>query len=97
MLERKDFYKFIYFEYGEADYGSYKGMRYRVGAQPLKKLFGKKPEEREGAKIRAYAWKEPFSFATEEDKDYEDFDFSDEGVDEAIKWLNAEWEKFFGK
>lgn len=91
MLERGDFYKFTFFGYGEADYGSYKGMRYRLGVEPLKKI--KKPEDREAAKIRAYAWKEPFSFAKTEEKEFADFEYSEEGVVAAVEWLNAEWEK----
>jgi len=96
MLTRDDFYKFIYFDYGEADYGSHKGMRYRVGVEPLKKLFGKKPEDKEGTVIRAYAWREPWNFSTATDKEFADFEYSEEGVCAAIDWLNEEWKKFFG-
>ena len=97
MIERSDFYKFTYFDYGEADYGSYKGLRYRLGAEPLVRLFGKKPEEKEGTKLRAYAWREPSNFATAADKEFADFDYSEEGVNDAVAWLNEEWNKLCGK
>ena len=97
MLTREDFYKFTYFDYGEADYGSYKGMRYRLGVEPLKKLFGKKPEDKEGTVIRAYAWAEPWNYSTAKDKTFEDFEYSEEGVNKAIEWLNGEWKRRFEK
>ena len=95
MLERNDFYKFTFFDYGEADYGSYKGMRYRVAVEPLKKLFGKKPEDKAEAKIRAYAWNEPLDYFKAEDKTFADFEYSEDGVKDAIAWLNDEWFRRF--
>ena len=47
-IERNDIHHFNYFLYGEAFYGSYKGLRYRLGTEPLDNIFFKKPEEREG-------------------------------------------------
>lgn len=94
MLERKDFYNMVHFEYGVPDYGSYKGMRYRIAVEPLVKLFGMKPDQRpEKLMLRAYAWPEPWNFDVTENKDYEDFEYSEEGMNQAIAWFNKEWEK----
>lgn len=96
-IERKDIHHFIYFLYGEAYYGSHEGLRYRIGIEPLNNVFFKKPEEREGYGLRAWAWKEPNSFNTAEDKVYEDFDFSEEGVVKAVEWLNIKYDEMVGK
>ncbi len=87
-VKREDIHHFNYFLYGEAFYGSKEGIRYRIGIEPLENVFFKKPEEREGHKIRAYVWKEPDNFATAKDKLSMDFDFSEEGVCAAIDWIN---------
>ncbi len=90
-IERSDIHHFTYFLYGEAFYGSHKGLRYRIGIEPLDNVFYKKPEEREGYLIRAYAWPEPFNFNTSKDKVFKDFPFSEEGVCEAVDWLNEQY------
>ena len=89
-VKREDIHHFTYFLYGEAFYGSSEGIRYRIGIEPLENVFFKKPEEREGHKIRAYVWSEPDNFATAKDKRSEDFDFSEEGVLAAVDWINSE-------
>lgn len=94
MLERGDFYNLVHFEYGEPDYGSYKGMRYRIALEPLVKLFGMKPADKpEKIMLRAYAWREPWSYTVAQDKEYMDFEYTEEGINGAIAWLNEEWEK----
>lgn len=87
-LNRSDIHHFTYFLYGEAYYGSYKGMRYRIGAEPLDHLFYKPQDVRDAHQIRAYAWKEPNNFNTAPDKEFADFPFSEEGVVAAVDWLN---------
>ncbi|MCQ2520482.1 MAG: hypothetical protein MJ107_08125 [Lachnospiraceae bacterium] len=96
-IERSDIHHFVYFLYGEAFYGSYKGMRYRLACEPLEHLFFVKPDERGPHNIRAYAWKEPLSFAKAEDKVFADFDYTEEGVVEAVKWLNEKWSEITGQ
>lgn len=92
MLKREDFYNIVHFEYGMPDYGSYKGMRYRIALEPLTKLFGMKAKDRpEDIKIRAYAWREPWNFDVAEDKVFEDFDYTEEGINQAVSWLNEQW------
>lgn len=95
-IERKDIHHFNYFLYGEAFYGSHKGLRYRLGTEPLDNIFFKKPEEREGYILKAYAWKEPDNFNTAREKENADFPLSEEGICEAIAWLNEKYDGWFG-
>lgn len=52
-------------------------------------LFEKKQEEDRIALV-ACVWPEPFSFehTDEERKEYKDFTFSEEGLQEAMAWVN---------
>lgn len=77
-------------------YGSHKGLRYRLGTEPLDNIFFKKPEEREGYILKAYAWKEPDNFNTAREKESADFPLSEEGICEAIAWLNEKYDGWFG-
>ena len=63
--------------------GSYKGMRYLL----------KKDAEEEKTIFRCYAWPGPYNFATtpDEQKVMATFDFSAEGKQQAVDWLNAQW------
>ena len=99
-IERDDIHTIKYFDYGEAFYGSYMGMRYRVALEPLDFILYKSKEDKEKYQIRAYAWKEPFSFNevnTDPEKKeeggltYSDFDFTEEGICDSIKWLNEKY------
>lgn len=93
-IVRTDIFSFPYFSYGEAFHGSYRGMRYRVAREPLEWVFGKSAEEKANGNIRAYVWPEPLSFdkTADDQKEYKDFTFSEEGVLEAVDYLNSVWE-----
>ena len=66
--------------------GSYKGMRYRMC---------KKETEEKGKYLEVVIYPEPFCFekTREEEKQYTDFPFTEEGFEEAVSWLNQEYEK----
>ncbi len=93
-IERSDIFTFRFFDYGENFNGSYRGMRYRLGREPLKNVSFSSQEEKEEGSIRAFAWPEPLSFDNTDDekKHQKDFPYSEEGVCSAVKWLNEEWE-----
>ena len=61
--------------------GSYKGMRYRLKNQD--------------DKLIAYVWPGPYAFdATDPEKIvHNEFEFTDEGRDQAIDWLNLCYEE----
>ena len=69
--------------------GSHRGMNFMV----------KKVSDDDGDKIRAIAWPGPFSFAATEDekKVSHDVVFSQDGILEAVKWLNEHFEAEYKK
>ena len=64
-------------------YGSFQGMHYRIMA-----LDGK---------LEACTWPGPYIFSKtpEEQKTYETFDFSEEGYDAALAFVNQQYEERF--
>lgn len=75
--------------------GSYCGMRYR--------LWNKKETYEEDGKekskivaLSVCAYKDEWSFENtpEENKIYKDFDFSDDGLNEALEWLSKKQDEF---
>lgn len=79
MIKKDDI---LYLEYlKKAEYtGSHQGMRYRLEGVM----------DGEEKKLRAYVWPEPLNFfkTKEEDKQSADFAFSDDGITDAVAWMN---------
>lgn len=65
--------------------GSYQGMRYRL----------KKSAKEEEVSLEAVIYPEPrcFEATPEEEKTFRNFSFDQNGFDEAVAWLNEEYEK----
>lgn len=63
--------------------GSYKGMRYLL----------KKDTEEEHTIFRCYIWPGPYNFAStpDEQKTMAVFDFTEEGKQQAVDWMNKQW------
>ncbi len=70
--------------------GSYLGMNYRI-----KKVS----DEEQGDRIQATAWPGPFNFATTDDekKVSHEVPFSEDGIREAVVWLNAHHAEHYKK
>ena len=66
--------------------GSYCGMRYRLS---------KETREEDAKALQVVIYPEPFSFekTPEEKKEYKDFPFTQEGFDEAIAYLNQQYDE----
>ena len=64
--------------------GSYKGMRFLLKQENLE----------DEKKLCVYVWSEPLGFdATPDDQKMKNlFEFSNEGIDAAIKWMNEKYE-----
>ena len=64
-------------------YGSYQGMNYRIMAMD--------------EKLEVCIWPGPYIFSKtpEEQKTYETFDFSEEGYDKALAFVNQQYEERF--
>ena len=69
--------------------GSHRGMNFMV----------KKVSDDDGDKIRAIAWPGPFNFAMTDDekKVPHDVSFGQDGILEAVQWLNEHYEAEFLK
>lgn len=91
MIQRNDILSMEFLK-KTAFTGSHQGMRYR-----LEEAKGQEGEK----KLRCTVWPEPFSFfgTPEEEKEAEEFAFEEDGVTEAVAWMNerlaAEKDKWF--
>ena len=88
------FFNLKHYEYGEAYFGSHKGMRYRLAREPLENVVFVKPEERQPAELMATVWPEPYSYGNT-DKSLmtsKTFEISEEGFKAAIEWINEQYE-----
>ena len=63
--------------------GSHQGMRFRLHA----------PKDSDNVSVWIYPEPWCFEAAPEEDKTFREFPFTPEGVEEAIRWLNASYEE----
>lgn len=92
MIERKDILSIPYLKKTTFT-GSYEGLRFRFAV--IKK---ESPQENgEGKEIQVLeitAWEGPYGFeaTTEEKKQRIETDFSEEGIQRGIDWLNGLWE-----
>lgn len=88
MLERKEFMP-VNFLKKEPYTGSHKGMRYRMW----------KGEMEGNPVLMTAAWPEPYGFEAtpEEKKTAGQFEFSSQGIDEAVEWLNRQYEENYSR
>ena len=91
QLDHSLFYHLDHYEYGEAYYGSYQSVYYRLGIEPLENVHWTPVDKRAPHTPRAYVWEGPYSYHdTEEEKRYRDFPYSAEGLEEAITWIEEQ-------
>ncbi len=81
MLKRKDVLSLEYIK-KTAFSGSFEGLRFRL----------KKKEQDERTVLEVCAWPEPFSFdkTGEDQKTYRTFSFDEDGICQAVDWLNEQ-------
>ena len=84
MIARSDILSISYFKKAVFT-GSFQGMRYR-----LEKVAGEDSAER----LKATVWEAPYSFdvTADEKKESCEFPFSEEGICQAVDWMNGKWE-----
>ena len=95
-IEKNVFFNLKHYEYGEAFFGSHKGMRFRLARQPLENVVFTPVDQRDpSAKLMATVWPEPYSyFDTEEEKKISEFfEISEEGFENAVTWINEQYEE----
>ncbi len=93
-IELSSFFNLMHYEYGEAYFGSHKGMRYRLARDPLKNVKFDPPEKRDPATLMATVWPEPYSYGAT-DKSLmvsEHFEVSQEGLEKAVEWINEQYD-----
>ena len=84
MITRKDVMPINYYK-KEAFTGSFCGMRYKLS----------KAYDEDGERLEAIIWPQPFCFekTDEKEKQYAYFSFDEEGILQAIDWMNKSYEK----
>lgn len=94
MIERRDILSIAYLKKAVFT-GSYEGMRFRFAAV-MRELPGVEEGETGSGKqvLEITAWEGPYAYdaTLEEKKQRRDFEFSEEGICEGIRFLNALWE-----
>ncbi len=92
MIEEKDLYGIKHYIYGEAYYGSDRGMRFRLAREPLKNVVFASEEEKQAddPKLRAEVWFGKLSYEKTpgEEITRKNFEFSEDGYKDAIAWFN---------
>ena len=89
MIERKDILSIPYLKKTTFT-GSYDGLRFRFAV--VKKES--EVQEKEQQVLQITAWEGPYGFdaTSEEKKQQIETEFSEEGIQNGIDWLNALWE-----
>ena len=89
-LAEKDLFSMTNYEYGEAYFGSYRGMLFRVARQPLENVHFTPPDKRGEATLHVTIWPEPDSYrsAPKEARTERDFPVTEEGLQEIVAYLN---------
>ena len=67
-IEKSVFFNLMHYEYGEAFFGSHKGMRFRLARDPLDNVKFVPVDKREPATLMATVWPEPYSYAKTDKK-----------------------------
>ena len=92
-IKKSDFFNLMHYEYGEAYFGSHKGMRFRLAREPLENVKFVPVDKREPATLMATVWPEPYSYGVT-DKALmvsEHFEVSEEGFEAAVEWINQQY------
>ena len=93
-IELSTFFNLMHYEYGEAFFGSYKGMRYRLAREPLENVKFIPLDKRGPATLMATVWPEPYSYGVTAKSlmTSENFEISQEGFEAAVAWINQQYE-----
>lgn len=80
MINPEDVLSLEFLKKADCYTGCREGLRYRL----------RKMQKEDGTVLQAAAWPEPFNFfkTPEEEKSYQEFAFSEDGIADAVRWLN---------
>lgn len=98
-FHRKEFYSLLFYEYGEAYFASSDGMRARLAREPLQNVHWTPPDKRGSAVLLATWWTGPYAYAATpaEEMTSREFPYSDQGLDDAVAWLNEELDRYLAE
>jgi len=94
-IQVNEFFNLRHYEYGEAFFGSHKGMRYRLAREPLSNVFFTPVDQRNpDDRLMATVWPEPYAYgkADPETMVSEKFEITQEGFEAAVAWINDQYE-----
>lgn len=87
MIEKTDILSLHFFDYKMAFTGSYGNMRYRIV-----KVEHELEEDKKEVKLLTTIWAGPYAYDhTEEEKENKEFEFSEEGKNQVVDWLNEQY------
>lgn len=92
-VRKEDILSFVFFQYGTPYTGECKGMRYYMARNPLKKVvYDSDPHKNDEALFDVVVWRGPMNFeTTKEEKISTTFPFTEEGLEQAIEWLDENY------
>lgn len=95
MIKQEDIFGMPYYEYGQAFYGSYEKMRYRIARNPQEKVFFLPADKKAEGTFLVTIWvgENAYDTTPDEEKTSREFPFTREGQEELLKWLNEEASK----
>ncbi|MGO5052723.1 hypothetical protein ACTQ6A_09420 [Lachnospiraceae bacterium LCP25S3_G4] len=81
MIKKEDILSLNFYNYKQPFYGSNQGIRYRIS----------KIGDKQDTQLEVTIWPEPFCYemTAEDKKETKTFQFSENGQEEIIKWLNS--------
>ena len=98
-ITRASLWGLSHYTYGEAYFGSHAGMRFRVARDPLENVAYKDASVQADAFLKASVWPEPFAYAKTPAEHIleKSFPFSEEGMQEAVRWMNEQYLSSFSQ
>ena len=93
-ITRESLWGLSHYTYGEAYFGSCKGMRYRLGREPL--VIAKDVPDSMTPMLKASVWPEPYAYAKTDRESISDalFPFTEEGMQDACRYFNEQLGSF---
>ena len=93
----KNLHSLVYYEYGEAYFGSYRGMRYRIAREPLANVHFISPSKRDPAVLKVTIWPGPYNYSATPDelKTDREFEFSEDGLAQITPYLNSFFQEHY--
>ena len=92
-IKRDELFTLSHYEYGEAFFGSHRGMRFRVAREPFKDVHFLSADEKADGRLKCTLWAGPYAYGETKPSLMTDmeFDFSEEGMTALLEWMNDQY------